>query len=534
VKCGIVDADSAKDLVSQLNVDQYPTLRLYSRGSEIPWPHPSQTREVGWIIHWARVRTAMAREAWKKMEKRSILEIDEDNIDSMLEEHPIMVIMFYAPTCEHCESMRPEYVQAARYMKGKVPFGRVNLAENRLGARFNMMVIPTVKLFVHRLPRYDYNNERDAMALARWVEDFEVGLHEDSVLELEADDFNEAVESNSLLLVQFYSSESAISKAIYPDWVRAAHKLRMSLPLARLDVVTEPNIAKDHKVDPGSVDNFPIVKLFRNGVAHEYKGDQHEKAIVKWCEEILKRHKQKAAEKNQEEGPKDWSDMFGVEEEPASPPQEDAEPDYAAAAPPAQQAPSEDAFPEYVAVNPSPNQAPQDVHKDCTRCTEDFAVKGGCEVWLSGDSFAHLVPDGCQACGEQVEQFCNEMQEELKEEQLKAHEDELKEEQLKAHADADADKDSPLSFEDKLDEVTRSADVLEDVDRPKYVEIKDEDLIKDLKILNLATTQGRSLEEMPEALMDDFNQKYLEETFAAMDDLFVEEMQKEDVARLSA
>jgi hypothetical protein len=43
---------------------------------------------------------------------------------------------------------------------------------------------------------------------------------------------------------------------------------------------------------------------------------------------------------------------------------------------------------------------------DCQTCVEDFAAKGGCAAMLAGEDVDHLVPTGCDPCGQQAAQHC--------------------------------------------------------------------------------------------------------------------------------
>merc|ERR1712228_206919 len=105
-----------------------------------------------------------------------------------------------------------------------------------------------MKLFINKAPRFDYSGSYDAIEIVKWVESFEVGRLEDDVLELEQDDFKEALEANPLLMVQFYAPNSETGKVLYPEWVRAAHSLQEKIPFARVDVESESDIAKEYSI----------------------------------------------------------------------------------------------------------------------------------------------------------------------------------------------------------------------------------------------------------------------------------------------
>lgn len=75
------------------------------------------------------------------------INLNEDNFDEKIKKGN-WVIDFWAEWCGPCKMMGPHFEVAAREMKGKVNFGKINIEESsELAGRFEVMSIPTIIYF---------------------------------------------------------------------------------------------------------------------------------------------------------------------------------------------------------------------------------------------------------------------------------------------------------------------------------------------------------------------------------------------------
>mgnify|MGYP001567704487 CR=1 FL=1 len=73
----------------------------------------------------------------------NITELNEKNFSSTTKKGK-WVIDFWAEWCGPCKIMAPHFESAAKELKGKIHFGKVNIEENySLTEKYNIMSIPT-------------------------------------------------------------------------------------------------------------------------------------------------------------------------------------------------------------------------------------------------------------------------------------------------------------------------------------------------------------------------------------------------------
>merc|ERR1711962_1289972 len=119
------------------------------------------------------------------------------------------------------------------------------------------------------------------LALASVAQGAEV-TKDEGVAVLNVENFDEVIEGNEFVLVEFYAPWCGHCKALAPEYAKAAGILaekESKIVLAKVDATEEGAVAEKFEVR-----GYPPLKFFRNGKATEYGGGRTADTIVSWLE----------------------------------------------------------------------------------------------------------------------------------------------------------------------------------------------------------------------------------------------------------
>lgn len=103
---------------------------------------------------------------------------------------------------------------------------------------------------------------------------------DEGVLVLTTKNWDQALENNKLILVEFYAPWCGHCKALAPEYVKAAKKLeeeKLDIALGKVDATEETELAEKHQVR-----GYPTLKFYNNGKEIAYNGGRTADEIVNW------------------------------------------------------------------------------------------------------------------------------------------------------------------------------------------------------------------------------------------------------------
>lgn len=212
----------------------------------------------------------------------SVIDLNAENFDQIVDGSKHAFIKFYAPWCGHCKNLAPDYeIVGETFKEGdNVVIAKVNVdEEDDLGARFDIQGFPTLKYF----PKGDsdsdgeaYEGQRSAEAIVSFMNSKagtarKVSKPPSAVTILSSSNFEAIVKDpTKFVLVEFYAPWCGHCKSLAPTYEKLAqvYEGEDSVVIANLDATENREIGQEYDVS-----GFPTIKYFpqnnKGGMTYE-------------------------------------------------------------------------------------------------------------------------------------------------------------------------------------------------------------------------------------------------------------------------
>lgn len=194
------------------------------------------------------------------------------------------LIMFYAPWCGYCKTLKPEYIKAAADLKGEALLAAIDVARpgnSKVRQMYNITGFPTMLYYEKGQYKLPYNGDNKYQAIVDFMRDPTAIMHkkkkdvvdeswsvDTDVVHLTVDNFEKVLQKAEHALVVFYAPWCGHCKRIKPEFENAAARIKyeqMNGILAAVDATNQPELASRF-----GVKGYPTLKYFNKG---EYKFD---------------------------------------------------------------------------------------------------------------------------------------------------------------------------------------------------------------------------------------------------------------------
>ncbi|KAL7645305.1 UNVERIFIED_CONTAM: hypothetical protein RMT77_003691 [Armadillidium vulgare] len=166
IRLAKVDATVENDLAKEFGITGFPTLKLFREGEVAEEYDGSRTSTD--IIEYMRTHADPSYVP----PPSSVKVLVTSNFSDFVKSEKLSLVEFYAPWCEHCKQLAPQYEAAAEDLKMfNIPLAKVDaVAETNLAQEYDVKGYP--KLLVFRYGRsFEYKGPRESRGIVSYMEE---------------------------------------------------------------------------------------------------------------------------------------------------------------------------------------------------------------------------------------------------------------------------------------------------------------------------------------------------------------------------
>uniref|UniRef100_A0A8C1YIA6 Protein disulfide-isomerase A5 n=1 Tax=Cyprinus carpio TaxID=7962 RepID=A0A8C1YIA6_CYPCA len=300
-------------LKQEFSVKGYPTFCYFEKGKFMHHyeNYGATSKDIAdWLKNPQPPQPKTPEVPWSESGS-AVFHLTEESFDAFLEEHPSVLVMFYAP-CEYqqhcsCRTWAAEILNKDPDSPGVLAAVDATIHKS-IGERFKISGFPTVKYFEKGEEKYTLPQLRSKDKIIEWLQNPQAPPPPEkswdempsNVSHLGAEDFREFLKKKKHALVMFYAPWCPHCKNAVPHFTTAAELFKEDRKIAYAAV--DCTKGQNHELcKQEGVEGYPTFNYYNYGkFSEKYNGERGEAGFTGFMRNLRGRDQEKVGKRKEE------------------------------------------------------------------------------------------------------------------------------------------------------------------------------------------------------------------------------------------
>ncbi|XP_028663912.1 protein disulfide-isomerase A5 isoform X2 [Erpetoichthys calabaricus] len=299
----------------EFNVKGYPTFCYFEKGKFLHHyeNYGATAKDIAeWMKNPEAPQPKTPEVPWSEQES-AVFHLTDEDFDKFLQDHPKVLVMFYAPWCGHCKKMKPDYDEAAEVLNkdehSPGVLAAVDATIHKVAAeKYHVSGFPTVKYFEDGEEKFTLPHLRTKDKIIEWLHNPQAPPPPEQTWEekpshvshLAAEDFKDFLKKKKHALVMFYAPWCPHCKNAVPHFTLAADLFKEDRKIAYAAV--DCTKGQNHELcKQEGIEGYPTFNYYNYGKFGErYSGERGETGFVTFMKTLREKDQEKVGKKKDE------------------------------------------------------------------------------------------------------------------------------------------------------------------------------------------------------------------------------------------